>query len=89
MYMQLFEEIRVPALFCRLLAVGIHDDVIKWKHFPRYWPFVSLICACLNGWVNIREAGDLRRHRTNYGGIVMRSLSETIVSLIPTYENKS
>ena len=20
--------------------VRIHDDVIKWKHFPRYWPFV-------------------------------------------------
>ena len=20
--------------------VFIHDDVIKWKHFPRYWPFV-------------------------------------------------
>ena len=20
--------------------VQIHDDVIKWKHFPRYWPFV-------------------------------------------------
>ena len=19
----------------------IHDDVIKWKHFPRYWPFVT------------------------------------------------
>ena len=19
---------------------NIHDDVIKWKHFPRYWPFV-------------------------------------------------
>ena len=19
---------------------SIHDDVIKWKHFPRYWPFV-------------------------------------------------
>ena len=18
-----------------------HDDVIKWKHFPRYWPFVD------------------------------------------------
>ena len=17
-----------------------HDDVIKWKHFPRYWPFM-------------------------------------------------
>ena len=18
----------------------VHDDVVKWKHFPRYWPFV-------------------------------------------------
>ena len=23
--------------FCRFSF--IHDDVIKWKHFPRYWPF--------------------------------------------------
>ena len=23
---------------CHVLTV--HDDVIKWKHFPRYWPFV-------------------------------------------------
>ena len=22
------------------LCVAVHDDVIKWKHFPRYWPFV-------------------------------------------------
>ena len=22
------------------VAVTCHDDVIKWKHFPRYWPFV-------------------------------------------------
>ena len=21
-------------------AQPLHDDVIKWKHFPRYWPFV-------------------------------------------------
>ena len=20
-----------------------HDDVIKWKHFPRYWPFVRRV----------------------------------------------
>ena len=25
------------ASFC---AANTHDDVIKWKHFPRYWPFV-------------------------------------------------
>ena len=71
-----------------------HDDFIKWKHFPRYWPLVrgihwspvnsphkgqwrrplmfSLICARINGWVNNREAGDLRRHRAHYDVIVMR-----------------
>ena len=73
-------------------AVGIiwvkHDDVIKWQHFPRYWPFVrgihgspvnsphkgqwrgalmfSLICTWIKGWINNREAGDLRRHRAHY-----------------------
>ena len=71
----------------------LHDDVIKWKHFPRYWPFVrgihrspvnsshkgqwrgalmfSLICARISGWVNNREAGDLRRYRAHYDVIVM------------------
>ena len=70
-----------------------HDDVIKWKHFVRYWPFVrgihrspvnsphigqwrgalvfSLICACINGWINNHEAGDLRRHRAHYDVNVM------------------
>ena len=70
-----------------------HDDVIKWKHFPRYWPFVRgirrslvnsphkaqwrgalmfyLICAWINGWVNNRKAGDLRRHRDHYDATVM------------------
>ena len=71
-----------------------HDDVIKWKHFPLYWPFVrgihrspvnsphkgqwrgalmfTLICARINGWVNNREAGDLRRYRAHYDVIVMQ-----------------
>ena len=70
-----------------------HDDVIKRKYFPRYWPFVrgihrspvnsphkgqwrgalmySLICTWINGWVNNREAGDLRRHRAHYDVTVM------------------
>ena len=69
-----------------------HYDVIKWKHFPRYWPFVrgihrwphkgqwrgalmfSLICTWINGWVNTREAGDLRRRRAHYDVTVMRTL---------------
>ena len=66
----------------------VHDDVIKWKHFPRYWPFVlgihqkgqwrralmfSLICAWINSWVNKREPGDLSRHSSHYDVIVMQS----------------
>ena len=63
------------------------DDVIKWKHCPRYWLFVrgipphkgqwrgalmfSLICARINDWVNNREAGDLRRYRSHYDVSVM------------------
>ena len=72
-----------------------HDDVTKWKHFPRCWPFVrgihrwpvnsphkgqwrwalvfSLICAWINGWVNNRETGDLRRHRAHYDVTVMEN----------------
>ena len=53
------------------------DDVIKWEHFLRYWPFVrgtlmfSSICAWINGWVNNREAGVLRRHHAHYDVIVL------------------
>ena len=32
---------------------------------------VSLICVWINGWVNNREAGDLRRYRGHYDVIVM------------------
>ena len=71
----------------------VHDDVMKWKNFPRYWPLVwgihrspvnsphkgqwhgtlmlSLICFWINGWVNNREAGDLRRYRAHYDVSVM------------------
>ena len=79
----------------------IYDDVIKWKHIPRYWPLVpgihrspvkfphkgqwrgalmfSLICAYSNGWVNTREAGDLRRYRAHYDVILMWSLLVQVV----------
>ena len=29
--------------WARLQTRSAHDDVIKWKHFPRYWPFVRWI----------------------------------------------
>ena len=33
---------------------------------------LAQICARINGWVNNREAGDLRRYRAHYDFIVMR-----------------
>ena len=44
---------------CYLVITTVHDDVIKWKHFPRYWPFVRGI-----HWspVNSPHKGQRRRH---------------------------
>ena len=34
----------IGALFVQVVrSLVLHDDVIKWKHFPRYWPFVREI----------------------------------------------
>ena len=76
----------------------MHDDVIKWKHFPGYWPFVrgihrspvnsphkgqwrgTLICVWINGWINNREAGDLRCYRAHYDVTVMNGID--LISLM-------
>ena len=73
-------------IWARFIRIILHDDVIKWKHFP---PFVreihrspdkgqwrgalmfSLICDWINDWVNNREASDWRRHRVHYDGTLM------------------
>ena len=41
----LMYQLYIQMLHCHTTALSldifaIHDDVIKWKHFPRYWPFV-------------------------------------------------
>ena len=35
--------ITYPLIWASGNSVVIHDDVIKWKHFPRYWLFVREI----------------------------------------------
>ena len=82
---------------CFMRNAVYHDDVIKWKHFPRYWPFVrgihrspvnsphkgqwhgtlmfSLICTWMNGSVNNREVGDLRRHLAHFDVTLMKTWS--------------
>ena len=41
---------------------------------PRSFDVFSLICVWINGWVNNREAGDLRRYRAHYDVTVMFAL---------------
>ena len=87
-----------------------HDDVIKWKHFPRYWPFVRgihrspvnsphkgqwrgavmffFICVWINGWVNNREAGDLRRNRVHYDGSVMNEINDIWANSVNKYPQR-
>ena len=89
----LTKNVRQPVVKNVVDIRQIHDDVIKWKHFLRNWPFVcgihrswwipqhkgqwrgalmfSLICVWIYGWVNNREAGNLRRHRGHHNVIVM------------------
>ena len=45
----------------------------------------SLICARINGWVNNRDTGDLRRQRGHFAVIVMRSCCVFLVSPCLTY----
>ena len=52
---------------------GIHRSPVNFPHKGQWCGALmfSLICAWINGWVNNREAGDLRRHRAHYDVIVM------------------
>ena len=45
----------------------------------------SLICSWINGWVNNREAGDLRRYSTHYDVIVMNKMTLQVVIGSLTY----
>ena len=76
-------EPRIIYISCSLF----HDDVIIWKYFPCYWPFVpvtgefpaqrpvtrsfDIFFASTNSWVNNGDASGLIRHRAHYDVIVM------------------
>ena len=61
-------------IFSVSLAFGAGNSPVTGE-FPAQRPVtrnsVSLICAWINGWVNNREAGDLRHHRAHYDVTVM------------------
>ena len=41
---------------CDAESAAWHEDVIKWKHFPRYWPFVRGIHR--SRWIPRTKASD-------------------------------
>ena len=47
----------------------------------------SLICVWINGWVNNREAGDLRRNRGHYDVIIMNSLLSVSDGIISSFHS--
>ena len=55
---------------------GIHRSSVNSAHKGQWRGALmfSLICAWRNGGVNNGDAGDLRRHRAQYGDTVMRNL---------------
>ena len=55
--------------FSALLAICAGNSPVKgqWRGALMF----SLICVWINGWVNNREAGDLRRYRVHYNVTVM------------------
>ena len=62
---------------------GIHWSPVNSPHKGQWRGALmfSLICAWINGWVNNREAGNLRRHRAHYDVTVM---STSLSDLVPT-----
>ena len=67
--------------FFTLLAFvrGIHQSPVNSPHKGQWRGALmfSLICAWTDGWVNNRDAGDLRCHRVRYDITVMPSGDET------------
>ena len=62
--------------FYALLAICAGKSPVTGE-FPAQRPVthsfdVFMICAWINGWVNNREAGDLRRFRGHYDVTVMK-----------------
>ena len=59
---------------CWPFVRGIHRSTMNSFHKGQWLAALmfSLICAWINGCVNIREAGDLRRNRDHYDVTVMR-----------------
>ena len=53
---------------CANVFPAVHDDVVKWKHFPRYWPFVRGI-----HWSSVNSA-----HQGQWRGALICALKKLL-----------
>ena len=67
---------------------GIHRSPVNSPHKGQWRGALifSLICARIKGWVNNREAGDLRRHRAHNDATLMFWKTMTCQSFIQRYQ---
>ena len=68
-------------LRCWPLVRGFHWSPVNSSHRDHWCGALlfSLICAWLNGWVNNREAGDLRRHHAHFDVIVILMFDKCVL----------
>ena len=67
--------------WCPMQYWSKHDDVIKWKHFPRYWPFVRGIYQSP---VNPPHIGQWRG-ALSYNDVIMGTIASQITNLTIVY----
>ena len=77
--------------FSALLAICAGNSLVPGE-FPAQRPVkrsfdVSLIYVCINGWVNNREAGDLRRYSPHYDVTVMKVCCSSMTQCYPALLN--
>ena len=67
---------------------GIHRSPVNSPHKGQWRGALmfSLICVWINGWVNKREAGDLRRYRAHYDVTVLSWYQGTKIQ-VPMHNN--
>ena len=64
------------------IVLGIHRSPVTFHHKGQWRGALMfpLICTWTNGWINKRDAGDLRRHRVHYDVTVMITNWQWLVS---------
>ena len=97
-----FQLLLTSLKHCTRSTLPAYEMRTRWRHHmetpvPVNYPHKGqwrgalmgfFICVWINGWVNNREAGDLRRHRRHYDVILMSLITtSSYLCLVHLYNN--